>query len=1119
MDSDEYDDDLADEDLAQAFEQSTSGPSSAPGSSSTPNANFHFPTRLVSGDSNVSQNQNQVEGNNLTDLPDGAFSSSPEQQPSASTRQVAVSTKAARRPPQQRFARTGSNSFRQTNLFGETIDDHGESHASASQPGFGRIYRGNNPEGPSCHHELDTVALKTWVYPNNLGAVRDYQYSIVKNGLFNNTLVALPTGLGKTFIAATVMLNYYRWTKRAKIVFVAPTKPLVAQQVDACFNIVGIPRSDTTMLTGETAPALRVDEWGSKRVFFMTPQTLLNDISRGYADPKSIVLLVVDEAHRATGEYAYAKVVKQMRRFNPFFRVLALTATPGSKVETVQEVIDNLGISHTEIRTEDSIDIRQYVQQRNIDQRVLDPSDEMCEIKDLFTKALKPLMDKLTQQNIYFGRDPMSITTYGLMQQEKEWFGVSGRHKPQALQNMMRAIFSILKSLAHSIKLLNFHGIKPFYENVKDFRSSVEEKGERASKYKQQVTSNPNFKEMMDKVDRWLRIPDFVGHPKLTELANTMLNHFIDAQGVTSTRAIVFSEYRDSAEEIVRALNIHKPLISATVFVGQAESKRSAGMKQAEQIETVEKFKDGHYNVLVATSIGEEGLDIGQVDLIVCYDASSSPIRMLQRMGRTGRKREGNVVLLLMRGKEEDNFTRAKENYQSMQALICEGSRFNFRHDLSARIVPRDTRPEVDMRHIDIPIENTQNTSLPEPRRRKSKTKPKKMPAKKFHMPDGVETGFVKASRLGQPETGGQRGRPKKTKPPEPDELDELVDIPPFESVLLTPLQMSELDRNYRSLPYSNKNVEETQVVDVNAYPRLNRRLRPVGRVKHGVRTKKFVKLMQAWATKYKQPSERWAYPYGEEDTSNWQKIPPPPLAPDTDEERSSAKKRSSDAAVLRDGGLEGEPRSKKRRSKVTLEDHRPINLESDAEEAPNDEDDQAAPSGRKRVKHSRPGKKRKPLGKTPQSRRRQRKGGINSDELGDDCERTSDVMETDGSDSGADLLDFIVEDDHPISQFTSTLPTCPVASPFSVKARGRVTEPASRAKSSLVPLELPPTQESLDEFPDLDKAVQSRKPAAAPPRRVTGRYFPFLDSDDSDVAPQKDVRRQNRRRGVVEES
>ncbi|MBE3045237.1 DEAD/DEAH box helicase family protein, partial [Candidatus Bathyarchaeota archaeon] len=322
---------------------------------------------------------------------------------------------------------------RQATLDGGAIDDEDFERSLGSAPRG--VYRSDNTEAPT-HHELDHEELKTWVYPTNLGAIRDYQYSIVSNSLFNNTLVALPTGLGKTFIAATVMLNFYRWTKSAQIVFVAPTKPLVSQQVGACFDIVGIPRSDTTLLTGEVSPGLRAEEWGTKRVFFMTPQTLHNDLCSGFADPKRIALLVVDEAHRATGEYAYAKVVKFIRRFSKSIRILALTATPGSKIETVQEVIDNMGISHMEIRTEESMDIREYVHRRDVEIEVLDPSDEILQIGDLFTKVLQPMVDKMSAQNIYWGRDPMSITTYGLVMAQQEWFKSAGRHANQGLQSM-----------------------------------------------------------------------------------------------------------------------------------------------------------------------------------------------------------------------------------------------------------------------------------------------------------------------------------------------------------------------------------------------------------------------------------------------------------------------------------------------------------------------------------------------------------------------------------------------------------------------------------------------------------------------------------------------------------
>uniref|UniRef100_L2GA34 ATP-dependent DNA helicase n=1 Tax=Colletotrichum fructicola (strain Nara gc5) TaxID=1213859 RepID=L2GA34_COLFN len=1041
MDSDDYGDDIADEDLFEALSQTQAGPSSSSvlvsqnpsnirhsvtNSALVPSFNRVNAGRQSYGNNSRAASKSTASGfsratNNksasdeLDDLPSDAFSSSPE--PAFASRPAAPAPRTV-----NGLARTNSATYRQTTLLGGRVAD--DSPIQAAQPGFGRVYRGDKPQEPPAHHALDREAMKTWLYPTNLGATRDYQFSIVKNGLFNNTLVALPTGLGKTFIAATVMLNYFRWTKDVKIVFVAPTKPLVAQQVDACFNIAGIARSETTLLTGDTAPALRVDEWQSKRVFFMTPQTLVNDLSHGYADPKSIVLLVIDEAHRATGEYAYAKVVKLMRRFNPYFRVLALTATPGSKVETVQEIIDNLGISHIEIRTEESIDIRQYVHQRNVEQVLLDPSDEMCEIKDLFTKALKPLMDKLTQQNIYYGRDPMSITAYGLMQQQKDWFANVGRRANPGLQGMMRSVFSILQSLAHTIKLLNFHGVRPFYENLNEFRSEVEEKGAKGSKYKKQILESEHFQEMMSNMEKWLRIDGFASHPKLTELQDRILNHFMDNGGNSATRVIVFSEYRDSAEDIVQVLNRHKPLIKATVFVGQADSKRSAGMKQAEQIETIEKFKDGKYNVLVATSIGEEGLDIGQVDLIVCYDASSSPIRMLQRMGRTGRKRAGNIILLLMRGKEEEAFARSKDNYAEMQKIISDGSKFNF--------------------------------------------------------------------HFGKPTAGAKRGRPPKQ--PEPTEADFVEDVPSLNSVVLTDTQLAELDRIYRSLPASTTKIEEIEMPNLTSYPLLQRRLRPVERVQHGVRTKKFVKLCKK-LSQQQDTASRYTKPYGEKDTSRYKSIPVPPFASDTEDEGPPATR--SVIEFSDDDDVVEQSRPKKRVSTGAVKPRSFMAASALIDDGLNDMEEEESPPRR------RPKPAAKKRGKKATKKTR---GGINSDELGDDCLRDSDAMDTDGSDDGADLVDFVVSDDHPMSSVRPTSSNPPSSQTATPDSPTRT----ETSKPFYVPTQFPPTQESVDSLLDDDDDLLSstKRPSTSRAR---------LDSEPDDT-PQRQVGgRQQRRRPVFD--
>ncbi|KAK8088933.1 dead box helicase [Apiospora hydei] len=773
----------------------------------------------------------------------------------------------------------GRNGFEKrptTTLTGQPVQSQGSNGMAPStqRVNSNRVFRADLPVEAPTHHETDIEAMKTWVYPTNLGPTRDYQYTIVNAGLFNNTLVALPTGLGKTFIAATIMLNFFRWTKTAKIVFVAPTKPLVSQQIDACFNIAGIPRPTTTLLTGEVSPALRAEEWATKRVFFMTPQTLINDLSSGFADPKSIGLLVVDEAHRATGNYAYVKVIEFIRRFSKSFRVLALTATPGSTVEAIQDVIDNLGISQVEIRTEESLDIRPYVHSRIEDVVVLDPSEEMGLIKELFSKALKPLVDKLSSQNIFWGRDPMSMTTYGLMKARQDWGRSAGRHVNEGLKHMINAVFQILQKLAHPIKLLNFHGIRPFYEHLVQFRDEVEGRGSKGGKTNRQVTDSPDFQKMMSTVGAWVKKDEFVSHPKLTHLSETVLNHFLDAgegrEGGSSsnTRIIVFSEYRDSAEEIVRVLNRHQPMIRAAVFVGQADTKKSEGMKQSEQIERIQKFKEGAFNVLVATSIGEEGLDIGQVDLIICYDASSSPIKMLQRMGRTGRKRAGKVVLLLMRGKEEEKYTAAKDAYNQLQAMICDGKRFNFRHDLSTRIVPREIKPQVDKRPVEIPIENTQNPSLPEPRRGRAAKAKKKPPRNSTCRTEW---------KLASPAVAAMMGNNPKRMPKTvaPREEDEVTDIPTIDKVELSEQQRNTLRRAYQNLPFYQHQVEKVVEVDVTAHPRAQRTLCKTSQLKHGEHTKRCVKLLRR-LSKIQSTNRNDLYAFGEVDQSRYNDLPYP---------------------------------------------------------------------------------------------------------------------------------------------------------------------------------------------------------------------------------------------------
>ncbi|GMG02689.1 unnamed protein product [[Candida] boidinii] len=267
-------------------------------------------------------------------------------------------------------------------------------------------------------HKLNYDNLQTYIYPSNL-EVRDYQFDIVKKALFSNLLCALPTGLGKTFIASTVMLNYFRWTIEAKIIFMAPTRPLVAQQIKACYGITGIPPEQTAILLDKTKRN-RAEIWKEKRVFFTTPQVVENDLSGGLLDPRQVVCLVVDEAHRAKGNYSYTKVVQFIKRFNTSFRVLALSATPSADIEGVQQIIDNLMISRVEVRTESSPDTAKYMKTKQVEKVDCEVNENIRTITGYICEAILPVLRKANEAGIYDITDPARINSFQALEKSRK---------------------------------------------------------------------------------------------------------------------------------------------------------------------------------------------------------------------------------------------------------------------------------------------------------------------------------------------------------------------------------------------------------------------------------------------------------------------------------------------------------------------------------------------------------------------------------------------------------------------------------------------------------------------------------------------------------------------------
>ncbi|KAF8273776.1 hypothetical protein EI94DRAFT_1562845 [Lactarius quietus] len=591
----------------------------------------------------------------------------------------------------------------------------------------------------------DLLAAKRWIFPLNRPK-RDYQFNISRNCLFDNALVALPTGLGKTFIAGVVMLNFYRWFPEGKVVFVAPTKPLVAQQVEACHKTCGIPGSDAVELTGNNPRSFRAKAWHEKRVFYMTPQTFENDLKTDNCDPSDIILLVVDEAHKGAGDYSYAKVVRFLMAKNPHFRLLALTATPGSTPEAVQAIVDSLHISRIELRDEQSLDIRSYIYEKTVKQHIIPMNEGIAKLRDLLAKVLDVYIKKCAAVGVFRGNmDPVMFHPYRANVAMSE---ISNRPDIRQLQwtyPVLRKISALARAMGYLLEA------SPHM----CFRSLTEEAEGAASDKPSALIKDPAFQTLMTEL-RLQKSDGFAIHPKLETLKTLVIDHFgqrlrdDDASNASdNTRAMVFVTFREAVDEIVDFLNQESPLLRATKFIGQGiDKKGNKGLAQREQLDIISRFKEGVFNVLVATSVGEEGLDIGEIDLIVCYDAQKTPIRMLQRVGRTGRKREGFVHVLLAEGREETNWNKAREAYNQVQRSIVRGDQLELYDDVE-RLLPDHVKPECLEMMMEIQEYDRSATERSRETAAKGPTKKRKRnddPTR--DIPPGACTGFVSVADL-----------------------------------------------------------------------------------------------------------------------------------------------------------------------------------------------------------------------------------------------------------------------------------------------------------------------------------------------------------------------------------
>lgn len=500
------------------------------------------------------------------------------------------------------------------------------------------------------HPLIKSNAIEARLYQQVLAA------DVLKKG---NTMIVAPTALGKTIVATLVAADRLEKVKNSKILVLAPSKPLAIQHESTFKEFLTVPCSS---ITGAVKTDERVKRWEESQIICATPQTVESDLLKGRYSLKDVSLVVFDECHHGVGSYSYVYLASRYVKESKFNLILGLTASPGSDKEKIKEVFDNLYIQSIVVKTEEDNDVRPYFNPVAIDWVRVKMSSELEKIKTHVDKALKIRLKGLKNMGVIRTVSVNKLDILKARGRVQSAIARSVNPKKECFQAI--SILSAVINIQHSQELIETQGVVTFNKYVARLRK-------KKTKAAKSLIQDPNF----GKAIYLAREAEKHGleHPKLKKVTDIIKkelgqngqtklqsDRYVKDADQKSSKIMVFTQYRDSLEMIHQKLE--KEGIKSAKFFGQASRDGEKGLTQKEQKEIIKAFKIGEYDVLLSTSVAEEGIDIPAVDLVILYEPVPSEVRMIQRRGRTGRKRSGRVKVLITNGTRDEGYYWASVN-------------------------------------------------------------------------------------------------------------------------------------------------------------------------------------------------------------------------------------------------------------------------------------------------------------------------------------------------------------------------------------------------------------------------------------------------------------------------
>ncbi|EMA03713.1 fanconi anemia group M protein [Haloarcula vallismortis] len=485
---------------------------------------------------------------------------------------------------------------------------------------------------------------------------RRYQTELAETASADHTLVCLPTGLGKTTVSLLVTAERLD-AVGGKALMLAPTKPLVQQHAEFYREALEIDDEDVVVFTGEVRPDDRAALWEDARIVIATPQVVENDLVGNRISLAEVTHCTFDECHRATGDYAYNYIADRYHADAADPLVTGMSASPGDDEEAILEVCENLGLAEVAVMTEDDADVTEYTHDTSVDWNRIELPEIVVEIRDAINEVIEDRLDQLRELGVT-NKSSADISEREIQQMQGKLRDLMNNDQSEGYQGMsLLAEIRKLRTAVTYVETQSVESLRRYFERLKEAARSSG-----ASKADQRLVSEPKVREAIRKANSYDDL-----HPKFRQTRMLLAETLGIENG---ERVIVFTESRDTAETLVDFLSDH---FTTQKFVGQSDTDGSEGMTQTQQQETLDRFRNGEFEVLVSTSVAEEGLDVPEVDLVLFYEPVPTAIRAIQRKGRTGRQAEGRVVVLLAEDtRDEAYFWKARNDQKRMKRELNE---------------------------------------------------------------------------------------------------------------------------------------------------------------------------------------------------------------------------------------------------------------------------------------------------------------------------------------------------------------------------------------------------------------------------------------------------------------